>query len=328
MSSPRSTSSGDLLADRRFTHAVALAADGDRAAAAEVLEQALALVPGWAEGWLTLGDWHQRLGDKPAAVAAFGRAAMLDPSGHLGADLRLAALATAPVPEAMPAEYVRTLFDDYAPRFDRALVERLRYEAPDRLAATLAALGGRRFAHALDLGCGTGLMGSAIRGRVDRLTGFDLSEGMLKRAAARGIYDRLAAGDVATLMAAEPENGFDLVLAADLLPYIGALAPLFAAVARVLSPGGAFALSAERHDGDGYVLGEALRYRHAPAFVVAAAESVGLAVLGVEAVSLRRERGVPVPGLIGLMVRPADIVPLEPRPVGPGDSAGRLPRAA
>ena len=166
-------------------------------------------------------------------------------------------------------------------------------------------------------------MGAAIRSRVDRLTGFDLSEGMLKRAAARGVYDRLAAGDVVGLMAAEPEDGFDLVLAADLLPYIGALAPLFAAVARVLSPGGAFAVSAERHDGDGYVLGEALRYRHAPAFVAATAESVGLAVLGVEAVSLRRERGVPVPGLIGLMVRPADIVPLTPRPAGPGPPSPR-----
>ena len=324
MSSPLSTSSGDLIADRRFNHAVALAADGDLAAACEVLEQALALVPGWAEGWLTLGEWRQRLGDGQAAIAACGRAAALDPSGRLGADLRLVALAGAPLPAAMPADYVRTLFDDYAPRFDRALVERLRYEAPDRLAASLAVLGERRFAHALDLGCGTGLMGAAIRSRVDRLTGFDLSEGMLKRAAARDIYDRLAAGDVAALMAAEPENGFDLVLAADLLPYIGALAPLFAAVGRVLSPGGAFAVSAERHDGNGYILGEALRYRHAPAFVAAAAASAGLAVLGLEAVSLRHERGVPVPGLIGLMVRPADIVPLEPRPVGPGG----LPRAA
>ncbi len=326
MSSPHSTSSGDLIADRRYNHAVALAADGDLAAASEVLEQALDLAPGWAEGWLTLGEWRQRRGDGQAAIAAYSRVASLDPSGRLGADLHLAALATLPVPEAMPADYVRTLFDDYAPRFDRALVERLRYDAPDRLASTLAALGERRFAHALDLGCGTGLVGAAIRSRVDRLTGFDLSEGMLKRAAARGVYDRLAAGDVAALMAAEPENGFDLVLAADLLPYIGALAPLFGAVARVLSPGGAFAVSAERHDGDGYILGEALRYRHAPAFVAAAAESVGLTVLGVEAVSLRRERGVPVPGLIGLMVRPADIVPLTPRPVDPGP--GRLPRAA
>lgn len=324
MSSPFSTSSGDLIADRRFNHAAALAADGDFAAAADVLQQALDVAPAWGAGWLTLGEWRQRLGDTGGAIAAYRRAASLDTAGRLGADLRLAALAAASVPAVMPADYVRTLFDDYAPRFDRALVERLGYDAPERLAASLAPLGERRFAHALDLGCGTGLMGAAIRDRVDRLTGFDLSEGMLKRAGARGVYDRLAAGDAVALMEGEPENAFDLVLAADLLPYIGAITPLFGAVARILAPGGALAVSAERHDGEGFVLGETLRYRHAPDMVAAAAEAVGLAVLGVAPVSLRRERGVPVPGLIALMVRPAEIVPLEPRPTG----GGRLPRAA
>ena len=158
-----STSSGDLIADRRFNLAAALAADGDLAAASDVLEQALALAPGWAAGWLTLGDWRQRQGERDAAVAAYARAAALDPGHRLGADLRLVALGAAPTPEAMPADYVRTLFDDYAPRFDRALVERLGYDAPERLAASLGTLGERRFAHALDLGCGTGLMGAAIR---------------------------------------------------------------------------------------------------------------------------------------------------------------------
>lgn len=324
MSSPLSTSSGDLIADRRFNLAAALAAEGDFAAAAEVLEQALERAPAWGPGWLTLGDWRQRHGDRAAAVAAFGRAAALDPAGQLGADLRLAALSAAPMPAAMSADYVRTLFDDYAPRFDTALVERLGYAAPARLADLLAGLGERRFANALDLGCGTGLMGAGVRARVDHLTGFDLSAGMLRQAARRGIYERLAAGDAVELMAAEPESAFDLVLAADLLPYVGDLAPLFAAVARVLAGGGAFAFSAERHDGDGFVLGEALRYRHAPALVAEAAAAAGLAVMSVEPVSLRRDRGVPVPGLVGLLVRPADVVPLEPRPNDPGP----LPHAA
>ena len=324
MSPPHSTSSGDLIADRRFNHAAALAADGDHAAAAEVLEQALERTPAWAEGWLTLGDWRQRLGDREAAVAAYARAAGLDTAGRLGADLRLAALGGRSVPAAMSADYVRSLFDDYAPRFDRALTEGLGYEAPQRLAAALAILGERRFSSALDLGCGTGLMGVAIRARVDRLAGFDLSEGMLKRAAARGIYDRLAAGDAVALMEAEAESGFDLVLAADFLPYVGELAPLFAAVGRVLAAGGVLAFCAERHDGDGFVLGEALRYRHAPVLIAEVAEAVGLTVLAVEPVSLRRERGVPVPGLTGLMVRPADIVPLSPQPF----DTGPLPRAA
>ncbi len=324
VSSPVPTSSGDLIADRRFNLAAALAADGDHAAACEVLEQALERVPRWAEGWLTLGDWRQRSGDHASALAAYESAARLDTSGRLGAELRLAALGDTPVPDAMPAGYVRSLFDDYAPRFDRELVGRLGYDAPERLVSALDVFGDRRFANGLDLGCGTGLMGVAIRGRVDRLTGFDLSPGMVKISTSRGIYDRLTVGDAIGLTADEPASAYDLVLAADLLPYVGALTPLFAAVAHALAPGGAFVFSAERHDGDGFVLGETLRYRHAPSLVAAAAEAAGLSVLGVEPASLRREKGVPVPGLVGLLVRPAEIVPLTPHPNRPGP----LPRAA
>ena len=324
MSFPVSTSSGDLIADRRFNHAAALAAAGELAAACEVLEQALERAEGWAEGWLMLGEWRQRSGARDAAILAYRRADALDPSRRLGAELRLAALAAAPAPDSMAPAYVATLFDDYAPRFDRELVGRLGYSAPERLAAALATFGERRFAHALDLGCGTGLMGLAARGRTEQLTGFDLSAGMLKLAASRAIYDRLVAGDVVDLLSAEPPAAYDLVLAADLLPYVGVLGPLFGAVARALAPGGAFAFSAERHDGDGFILSETVRYRHSAGAIADAGEAAGLTVLQLDPASLRREAGEPVPGLIGLLVRPADIVPLTPRPQGNGS----MPRAA
>ena len=45
---------------------------------------------------------------------------------------------------------------------------------------------GRRFASALDLGCGTGLMGEALRERIDHLTGVDLSAAMIAKARERG----------------------------------------------------------------------------------------------------------------------------------------------
>ena len=82
MSSLLSTSSGDLIADRRFNLAAALAADGDHAAAADVLEQALKRAPAWAEGWLTLGEWRQRLGNGQAAIAAYERAAAHNLAGN------------------------------------------------------------------------------------------------------------------------------------------------------------------------------------------------------------------------------------------------------
>ena len=49
---------------------------------------------------------------------------------------------------------------------------------------------------ALDLGCGTGLVGERLRKMVRRLEGVDLSEAMLAEARRKQIYDRLHKGDL------------------------------------------------------------------------------------------------------------------------------------
>ena len=90
-------------------------------------------------------------------------------------------------PGALPQAYVTRLFDDYAPRFDAHLTENLGYRAPALIAEALTAVApGRRFASALDLGCGTGLMGTPLRERVDCLAGVDLSAAMIAKARERG----------------------------------------------------------------------------------------------------------------------------------------------
>ncbi len=103
-----------------------------------------------------------------------------------------------------------------------------------------------------------------------------------------------------------------------MVPYVGALRPLFIAVARVLTGGGLFAFTCEEHDGEDFQLGETLRFRHAPAFVAAEAEAAGFGLLASEPAVLRMDGGAPVAGLVTLLARPADIVPLNPRPSGGG----------
>ncbi|CAN5163061.1 methyltransferase domain-containing protein [soil metagenome] len=298
-----STSSGDLIADRRFNYAAALAAAGDFAAAVGVLRQALERAEEWAEGWVTLGDWCQRLGLRSDALAAFETASRLDPQGRLGAGVRLAALGAAPSVDALQQSYFAALFDDYAPRFEHSLVGRLAYSAPARVVAALHSVRPGRFARAIDLGCGTGLMGEAIRDRVDHLTGIDVSPKMVKLAADKQVYDSLLVGDAIAHLANEAGGAFDLVLAADMLPYVGDVAPLFGAVARCLAPDGVFAFTCERHDGTGFVLGDTLRYRHAPSAIRAAAEAAGLAVRTLDEATTRTERGAPVAGLVSIVAR-------------------------
>ena len=77
----------------------------------------------------------------------------------------------------MSPAYVRTLFDQYAPEFDRALLDTLHYRGPrvlrDAVIGALHAAGRLPSGRAIDLGCGTGLSGRAFARYADELIGFD-----------------------------------------------------------------------------------------------------------------------------------------------------------
>ena len=122
-------SSGDLIADRRFDFARDLQLKGDLVAAADLLLQAIELAPGFASAWFTLGEIRERLGERDAAIAAFRKAGIADPDDRHGARLRLMLLGAERLSD-MPPAYVRALFDQYAPKFETALVDDLGYRGP------------------------------------------------------------------------------------------------------------------------------------------------------------------------------------------------------
>src|SRR3979409_1620053 len=124
-----SQSSGDLIADRRYAIAQDFLARHDLAAAADLLAQAIEAAPQFCSAWFSLGETREKLGERSAAVAAFQQVCALDPEDRLGAGLHLVRLGALPAGD-MPAAYVRTLFDQYAERFDTALTEGLAYRAP------------------------------------------------------------------------------------------------------------------------------------------------------------------------------------------------------
>lgn len=298
MTRPFSTSSGDLNVDRRADYAEMLFADSDPSAAAEVLLGALELAPRWALGWFRLGEFHEAAGMTDAAVEAWRMAATLDPEDHAGATLKLALAGAAPLPDAPPSAFVETLFDQYADRFDASLVGALGYRAPALLAEAIeAAAPGRRFRRALDIGCGTGLMGERLRGQCDDLEGHDISAEMLRKAMARGVYDRVVKSDIRTL--GLPPAHADLIVAADVFMYVGALEAAFSMLARALAPGGFFAFTVEAlARDDSLSLRETRRYAHGESYVRSVLESSGLVPVSVAGAVLRQDRGQPVQGLV------------------------------
>jgi predicted TPR repeat methyltransferase len=180
----------DPIAERRYAYARAAARDGEWAAAAKVLEQALELAPNWPLAWFALGEARERLGEKDGAADAFRAALAVDPSDAQGARGRLALLGEGATLDALSPAYVARLFDDYAARFDAHLAGELGYRGPELIAAALDRLDSRRFSRCIDLGCGTGLAGAALRERVDTLIGVDLSPRMIAKARGTGSTTR------------------------------------------------------------------------------------------------------------------------------------------
>ncbi|MBR0777177.1 methyltransferase domain-containing protein [Bradyrhizobium diazoefficiens] len=295
-------SSGDLMADRRFEFARDLQLKGDLPAAADLIEQAIELAPNFTSAWFTLGEIRLQLGERDKAIAALREARRSDPEDQHGAGLHLMRLGDAEMAE-MPKAYVQALFDQYAPRFEHALLNDLDYRAPALifkavLAARVAAKKPTFFKRAIDLGCGTGLAAAAFARQVDHFTGIDLSPGMIKEARATSLYAELEVADMIEGLRGKAEASVNLVVAADAFVYLADLVPVLTEAKRVLVTGGVIAFTLETHDGDGVVLGEGLRYAHSADYVRGAIARAGLKLSTLEPASPRNENNEPVRGLV------------------------------
>jgi len=200
------------------------------------------------------------------------------------------------MPKRAGDHYVRETFDRFSQDFDETL-ERLNYRIPETLSnAALEAIGRRDIA-ILDAGCGTGLCAPYLKPAARKLTGVDLSGGMLARARERGLYDALHEAELNTFLAQTPDR-YDLTIAADVFCYFGALAPSFVAIADKTAPQGIFGFTVEAMQGgapvEGYRLGAAGRYQHDEAYVRSSLEDAGFNILRLEVVPGRLEMGKPV----------------------------------
>ena len=212
------------------------------------------------------------------------------------------------MPERAPTQYVRKTFDHWALQFEQKLVDQLGYETPEKLFDFL-----REFLFEkmdiMDLGCGTGLGADLYRPFASFLAGMDCSEKMLEKAKAKEIYDELYLHDIV-----EPwptDRKFNLVYSSDCLCYFGNLGPVFKRVRESMVPGAVFGFSVESQlENDesekGYILGKSSRYRHSAEYIRRVLEKTGLKPLKQQTVTLRKEAGKPVEGLLFAAKMPKD----------------------
>ena len=243
----------------------------------------------------------EKAGDLDAAAAAYAEVLELDPEDHGGATVRLASMGRGATPPKAPDAYVATLFDQNAEVFDDVLVEQLGYCVPLLVRQCLQDLTAGPFARMLDLGCGTGLTGGALGDMCGHRTGIDLSENMIEMADERGVYDDLYVGEIVEFLNDIEDGPWDLIVATDVLPYVGHLEELFAGAARCASGGGLFIFSSETlpeavFAGRPFMVGPHQRFAHGENYVRQALAAAGFDTLRADPITVRHEEGAPIPG--------------------------------
>lgn len=287
--------SGNMIADRRFAMAMDLHARGDSLAAIDILEQTKELVPEWPVLYFRLGEIYMHLGRNQDAVDVFTDYLRHDSTDKMGAIIKLNLLGVAAMPQSMPADYVEALFDDYADRFDTALVKNLSYRVPWLLADLMEEIKPYHPEAAeqiLDMGCGTGLSGEAFAKRATWIEGVDMSSHMLLEAEHKKIYNTTVHAEASAFLSA-CEKTYDIIVAADVLVYIGALEELFKNVERCLAENGYFVFSTQKmpeNTGEiHYLLGHDHRYAHHLGYIQHCAVQAGLDMISNQEAFLRHD---------------------------------------
>ena len=247
-----------------------------------------------------LGLAYCVLGQRDKAIELYEEWLKEDPGNPVVTHL-LAGCTGRDVPARTSDACVQIIFDNFAASFESKLAH-LQYRAPALVQMMLEGSGRPPAADldVLDAGCGTGLCGPLVAPYARRLTGVDLSAGMLEQARSKGIYDDLVQGEL-TQFLRDRSGAFDLILSADTLVYFGELEEVAAAARASLRRSGLFVFTLEElvaDDGGPEVRLEPHgRYAHALPYVERVLHASGFSIEIVHA-ELRMESGSPVPGLV------------------------------
>jgi predicted TPR repeat methyltransferase len=243
----------------------------------------------------------EKSGQLNEAAEAYKKVLAIDPDDHGGAAVRLASMGFGETPPKAPDAYVATLFDQHAAAFESILVDQLEYCVPLLALQRIQALGLGPFKKLLDLGCGTGLTGGALRDIVEDMTGLDISENMVEIAHEKDLYETLYVSEAADYLEDNEDGPFDLVTATDVLPYLGFLEEFVFGVAENTVEGGHFIFSSETLSdeflkGRDFMVGPHQRFAHAETYVRRVLDAAGFNVVEVVDITVRLEDGNPIAG--------------------------------
>ena len=256
--------------------------------AAEEFAKATEINPKFAFAYRNLGLTLRELGSIEDAKVAFSTALELKPD-YVEVEHILSAISGVTTNKA-PAEYIEGLFDFYADRFEKSLVEKLEYNIPKLLAyimfdkSSTESLG-----NVTDLGCGTGLFGQEIYAKCKYLEGVDISKAMLNEARGKNVYDNLIHQEITEYLSEDRLN-FDYFISSDVFIYVGDLAEVFALIKSRNKRSGKLVFSTEHSEKDGFKLLESGRFAHSKSYIQGLSDSLGFNMSHFSLTNLRKEK--------------------------------------
>lgn len=197
----------------------------------------------------------------------------------------------------LPVEFVTSLFDSYAGHYDAHLTRVLNYRLPQIISELIQKIteGNYQYWSILDLGCGTGLCGECLKVSTNKIIGVDLSSKMLDLARKKNIYDELILADAVSFLK-NCHDKFELIIAGDVLGYIGDLQIFFPAIRQALKHKGFFIFSAEISKEEGYQINSSGRFIYNRRYLDKLIIANGLHIVDYQVITLRAENYTAVSG--------------------------------
>lgn len=289
--------------DVHFNMGVILAEQGNLPDAIKHYQSVLEQQPHYIDAWQNMAVCYYQQGNTAMAITCYENALKISPDNPTLTYL-LSAIKQDNAQQSAPIAYVKQLFNNYAGNYDQHLQNILCYQVPTQLTKLIEETC-RPTANAwevLDLGCGTGLMGSAIKPYANDILGIDIANDMLEKAKSKTVYDQLICADVKTFVM-QCDQQFDLITAADVFGYIGNLERLFLALINLLKPSGLLAFSIEITQENTLQLQPTGRFQHSVHSIQQLAKQHQLTVIAEKIETIRLQQRLPVAGALFLLAK-------------------------
>ncbi len=184
-------------------------------------------------------------------------------------------------------DFIEKLFDNFALNYE-LVMQNLDYAAPLAIRRIAGDIEGR----IADIGCGSGLVGVAVKTPRNQLIGVDLSAKMLELAAAKHVYTELIKSDALAFL--HQRSDFDWIIAADVLGYISSPEDLVS-----LCRGKNIIFTIEKSDtSNSYQIQKNGRFKHNPLYIEQLLKKYGFQDIVIKDIVLRTENSSPVQGCI------------------------------